>query len=143
VTLTSLLPGREPISSKVKSVGAAIDPKTREVPVFIDLSGEKLLPGEALKAEIRTKSLEGWMISRDAVGFDKKGAFVFQVDDEHAKRVNVNVLGSADDLSVIEADIDPDKKIVQVGSYQIADGDAVRTQEVPSVAGIGNGPKSE
>jgi membrane fusion protein (multidrug efflux system) len=143
VTLTSLLPGREPISSKVKSVGVAIDPKTREVPVFIDLSGEKLIPGEARKAEIRTKTLEGWLISRDAVGFDKKGTFVFQVDDEHAKRVNVNVLGSADDLSVLEGDIDPDKKIVQVGSYQIADGDAVRVQEVPSVAGIGNGPKSE
>jgi membrane fusion protein (multidrug efflux system) len=143
VTLTSVLPGREPIVSKVKSVGAAIDPKTREVPVFVDLSGAKLLPGEAIRAEIRIKDFEGWLISRDAVGFDKKGAFVFQVDDEHAKRVNVNVLGSADDLSVIEGDIDPDKKIVQTGSYQIADGDAVRTQEVPSVAGIGNAPKSE
>jgi RND family efflux transporter MFP subunit len=143
VTLTSLLPDQQPISSKVKSVGAAIDPKTREVTVFIDLTGVKLLPGEALRAEIRIKDLEGWLISRDAVGFDKKGAFVFQIDDDHAKRVNVNVLGSADDLSVIEGDIDPDKKIVQVGSYQIADGDAVRVQEVPSVAGIGSGPKSE
>jgi RND family efflux transporter MFP subunit len=143
VTLTSVLPGRESLSRKVKSVGAAIDPKTRQVPVFIDLSGVKLLPGEALRAEIRVKDFEGWLISRDAVGVDNKGAFVFQVDDEHAKRVNVNVLVSADDLSVISGDIDPDKKIVQVGSYQIADGDALRVQEVPSVAGIGNGAKSE
>src|SRR5205807_8266211 len=107
------------------------------------LSGVKLLPGEALRAEIRVKDFEGWLISRDAVGVDNKGAFVFQVDDEHAKRVNVNVLVSADDLSVVSGDIDPDKKIVKVGSYQIADGDALRVQEVPSVAGIGNGAKSE
>ena len=143
VILNSVLPGREPISSKVKSVGAAIDPKTRNVPVFIDLSGAKLIPGEDLRAEIRIKDVEGWIISRDAVGIDNKGAFVFQVDDEHAKRVNVNVLASADELSVIEGNIDPGKKIVQVGSYQIADGDALRVQEVPSVAGIGNATKSE
>ena len=111
--------------------------------MFVDLSGVRLLPGEDLRAEIRIKDLEGWLISREAVGFDNKGAFVFQVDDEHAKRVNVNVLGSADELSVIQGDIDPEKKIVQVGNYQIADGDALRVQEVPSVAGIGNGAKSE
>jgi membrane fusion protein (multidrug efflux system) len=139
VSLISLLAGKKPMAAKVKSVGAAIDAKTKQVPVFIDLSKENVIPGESFRAEIQVGSFEGWLISRDAVGIDKKGPFIFQVDDEHAKRVNVNVLGSAGDTSVIEGDIDPQKKVVLAGAYQIADGDAVRSEEVPAVAAVPGG----
>jgi membrane fusion protein (multidrug efflux system) len=134
VELKSLVPGRGAVKTKVKSLGAAIEPKTKLVPVAIELSKASALLGENFRAEILTGTLEGWVISRDSVGIDKKGAFVFQIDDEHAKRVDVKVLGSAGDISVIEGDIDPQKKIVLSGNYQIADGDAVRTQEIASVA---------
>jgi membrane fusion protein (multidrug efflux system) len=137
VSLSSLLTGGKSMAAKVKGVGAAIDPKTRQVRVSIDLSTERTIPGENIRAEIQTGNLEGWLISRDAVGIDKKGSFIFQVDDEHAKRVDINVLGSAGDISVIQGDIDPKKKIVVAGSYQIADGDAVRSEEVSSVAEVG------
>src|SRR5260370_24160980 len=66
------------------------------------------------------------------VGVDKKGAFVFQVDDEHAKRVDVSLLGSDGDISVIAGDIDPQKKLVLSGNHQIADGDRVRTRQAPA-----------
>jgi membrane fusion protein (multidrug efflux system) len=125
-------------AAKVKGLGAAIDPKTRQVPVFIDLSKESVITGENFRAEIQVGNLEGWLISRDAVGIDKKGTFVFQVDDEHAKRVDVTVVGSAGDSSVVEGDIDPKMKIVMAGNYQIADGDAVRSEEVPAVAKAGS-----
>jgi RND family efflux transporter MFP subunit len=128
VGLESLLPGGRPIETKVKGVGAAIDPKTRLVPVAVVLSDRSALPGENFKAKIFAGKFEGWVVPRDSVAVDKKGAFVFQIDDEHAKRVDVNVLGSAGDTSVIEGDIDPRKKLVLSGSYQIADGDAVRTK---------------
>jgi RND family efflux transporter MFP subunit len=134
VSLEPLLPGRKAIETKVKSIGAAIDPKTRLVPVFLGLSNASALPGENFKAAILAGKFEGWVVPRDAVATDKKGAFVFQIDDEHAKKVNVNVLGSAGDSSVIEGDIDPEKKLVTSGSYQIADGDAVRTEEARQAA---------
>jgi RND family efflux transporter MFP subunit len=134
VDLVSLLPGRGPIKAHAKGVGAAIDPKTRLVPVAIGLLDGGALPGENFKAEMLAGKFEGWVIPRDSVQVDKKGTFVFQVDDEHAKRVDVNVLGSAGDTSIIEGDIDPQKKLVLSGSYQIADGDAVRTEEAPLTA---------
>ncbi len=134
VGLESLLPGRGPIETKVKGIGAAIDPKKKLVPVSIGLSNRSALPGENFKAEILAGNFEGWVVPRDSVAVDKKGAFVFQIDEEHAKRVDVNVLGSAGDTSVIEGDIDPQKKLVRSGSYQIADGDAVRTEEVTRAA---------
>jgi RND family efflux transporter MFP subunit len=130
VDLESQVPGRGPIKTKVKGLGAAIDPKTKLVPVAIALPNGSALIGESFKAVIFTGTIEGWVMARDAVGVDKKGAFVFQVDDEHAKRVDVSVLGSAGDISVIAGDIDPQKKLVLSGNYQIADGDLVRTQEV-------------
>jgi hypothetical protein len=45
----------------------------------------------------------------------------------HAKRVNVNILGSRDEVGVIDGDINPELKIVVAGGYQLGDGDAVRT----------------
>jgi RND family efflux transporter MFP subunit len=133
-SLESLLPGRKPFETQVKGVGAAIDPKSRLVPVAMNLSQKSALPGETFKAGILVGTFEGWLVPRDAVGTDKKSAYVFQVDDEHAKRINVNVVGSSGDASVVTGDIDPQKKVVLSGSYQIADGDALRVEEAPAVA---------
>jgi RND family efflux transporter MFP subunit len=135
VDLESQMPGRGPIKTKIKGLGAAIDQMTRLVPVAITLPNGSALMGEGFKAVIFVGTFEGWIIARDAVGVDRKGAFVFQIDDEHAKRIDVSVLGSAGDVSIIKGDIDPQKKLVLSGGYQIADGDLVRTRDVaPAVA---------
>jgi RND family efflux transporter MFP subunit len=136
-SLESVIPGRKPIETKVKGLGAAIDPKTRLVPVAMDMSKNSALPGESFKAEILVGKFVGWLVPRDSVGIDKKGAYVFQVDDGHAKRINVNVLGSSGDVSVLSDDLDPQKKLVISGGYQIVDGDTLRTQEAPAVAEAG------
>jgi RND family efflux transporter MFP subunit len=134
VNLESVLPERTSVETKVKRVGGAIDPKTKLLPVSIDLSHARAIPGESFKVAIVVGKFEGWVVPRDSVGFDKKGPFVFQVDDEHAKKVSINVLGSAGDVTVIAGDIDQEKKMVVVGSYQIADGDALRTEEAVAEA---------
>jgi membrane fusion protein (multidrug efflux system) len=110
------------------SLGAAIDPKTRLVPATIDIPAGSALSGEGFKAGIVVGKLEGWVVPRDSVGIDKSGAFVFQVAEGHAKRADVNVLGSAGDTSVIDGPVDAHLKIVLSGNYQIADGDAVRLE---------------
>jgi RND family efflux transporter MFP subunit len=126
VQLTSLLAGRKPIEGRVRGVGGAIDPKTRLVPVTIDIPAGSALSGEGFKAAIVVGQSQGWVIPRDAVGVDNNGAFVFQIADDHAKRVDVNVVGSIRDSSVIDGPIDPALKMVLSGNYQLADGDAVR-----------------
>jgi RND family efflux transporter MFP subunit len=134
VDLESLVPGRDPIKAKVKGVGAAIDPKTKLVLVTIALEKGSALPGENFRAVIFAGTFEGWVIARDSVGNDRKGSFVFQVDDQHAKRVDVNVIGSAGETSVVTGDIDPQKKLVVAGGYQLGDGDEVRTAEAVTAA---------
>jgi hypothetical protein len=54
---------------------------------------------------------------------------VYQIDEGHAKRVYVNVVGSVGKNSVIDGDIDSQKEIILSGNYQVDDGDAVRPEE--------------
>jgi RND family efflux transporter MFP subunit len=132
VHLTSLLPGRKPSEGKVKRVGAAIDMKTRQIPVIIELPSGAALAGENFKAGIEVGKFQGWIVPRDSVGSNTKGTFIYQVDDEHAKRVYVNVLGSVGKNSIIEGDINSQKEIVLKGNYQLEDGAAVRAEEAPA-----------
>jgi RND family efflux transporter MFP subunit len=128
VNLASLLPGRKPVEGKVRGLGAAIDPKTRLVPTTIDIPAGSALSGEGFKAGIVVGKLQGWVVPRDAVGIDKNGAFVFQIAEGQAKRVDVNVVGSVENTSVIDGPINSQLKIVLSGNYQIANGDAVRLE---------------
>ena len=132
VHLTSLLPGRKPSDGKVKRIGAAIDMKTRQVPVIIELADGAALSGENFKAGIEVGKFQGWVVPRDSIGTNSKGPFVFQVDEGHAKRIYVKVVGSVGKNSVVEGDIDSQKEMILSGNYQVDDGDAVRPEEAPA-----------
>jgi membrane fusion protein (multidrug efflux system) len=131
VHLTSLLPGRKPSEGKVKRIGAAIDMKSRQVPVIIELPQGAALSGENFKAGIEVGKFQGWVVPRDSVGSNSKGTFVYQIDEGHAKRVYVKVVGSVGKNSIIEGDIDSQKEMILSGNYQVDDGDAVRPEEAP------------
>jgi RND family efflux transporter MFP subunit len=131
VILESLLPKRKPLEGKVKRVGAAIDKTTRLVPTIIELPTMGVLSGENFKAGIVVGKFQGWVVPRDAVLHNDKGDFIFQVDDKHAKRVYVKVVGSVGKTSVIDGDISSQLEIVLKGNYQLDDGDEVRPEEAP------------
>jgi len=131
VHLTSLLPGRKPSEGTVKRIGIAVDPKTRQVPVFVEVPDGMALSGENFKAGIEVGKFQGWVVPRDSIGSNTRGTFIYQIDEGHAKRVYVNVVGSVGKNSVVEGDIDSQKEIILSGNYQVDDGDAVRPEEAP------------
>ena len=113
-------------------IGAAIDKATRLVSTIIEVPPGGALAGETFRAAIEVGKFQGWIVPRDAVGIHpQKGPFIFQVDDNHAKRVYVKVLGSVGKQSVIEGDISSQREIVLKGNYQLDDGDEVRPEEAP------------
>jgi multidrug efflux pump subunit AcrA (membrane-fusion protein) len=132
VHLTSLLPGRKPADGKVKRIGAAIDMKTRQVPVIVEIPQGVALAGENFKAGIEVGKFQGWVVPRDSIGTNAKGTFVYQIDEGHAKRIYVNVIGSVGKNSVVDGDIDSQKEMILSGNYQVDDGDAVRPEEAPA-----------
>jgi RND family efflux transporter MFP subunit len=131
VHLESLLIKRNPVDGKVKRIGAALDPQRRTIPVFIEVPPGGAVSGESFRAGIEVGKFQGWVVPRDAVGNKQngKGDFIFQVDDNHAKRVYVKVLGTVGKTSVIEGDISSQREIVLKGNYQLDDGDEVRPEE--------------
>ena len=129
VHLTSLQPGRKPVEGTVKRIGAAIDPKTRQIPVYIELPAGSALAGENFRAAIEVGKYDGYLVPRDCVGSNAKGTFIYQVDDSRAKRVYIHVVGSYGEQTVISGNVDEQSKIMLVGGTQVDDGDGVRVDE--------------
>jgi RND family efflux transporter MFP subunit len=132
VHLESLLPKRKPSDGKVIRIGAAIDPKTRLVPTVIEVADGSAISGENFRAGIEVGKFQGWVVPRDAVLYNPKGSYIFQVDDNHAKRVYVKVVGSVGNQSIIDGDLNSQLAIVLKGNYQLDDGDEVKPAEAPA-----------
>ncbi|HME24600.1 MAG TPA: HlyD family efflux transporter periplasmic adaptor subunit [Acetobacteraceae bacterium] len=138
----------------VLSVGAMVDPTTRLVPLLVDPqsdlrtdpgrgdpkgdpqgsgqteAGTGLLPGGAVRAVVQVGEMRGWLAPRNAVLTDAKGAYVFQVADSKAVRVDVRVVGTRGDTTVVAGPLDPSRPLVTSGNYQLHDGDTVREGQV-------------
>lgn len=126
-----LLYATDPRKGRVVSVSAMLDPTTRLVPVLIDPAAGGpaeggLLPGAPVRATVQVGQMTGWLAPRDAVLTDTKGPYVFQLDGGKAVRVNVHVVGKAGGTTVIAGPLDPGRKLVTGGNYQLQDGIAVR-----------------
>jgi membrane fusion protein (multidrug efflux system) len=124
------LDGSTPSPGSVLSVGAMLDPVTRLVPVLVDPqaggSAAGLLPGGPVRVVIQVGEFRGWMTPRDAILTDAKGAYVFQVADGKAARVDVQIAGAVGDTVVATGPIDMARRLVTSGNTQLQDGAAVR-----------------
>jgi membrane fusion protein (multidrug efflux system) len=91
-------------------------------------------PGAAFKAQITVGHFDGFVVPRDEVLSDAKGAYVFQIGDGKAHRVAVTIAGSTGDQTAVTGAIDPAKPIVLQGNYQLEDGMEVRLSETETSA---------
>ena len=103
-----------------------LNPKTRLVDADISVPPGAVMSGEAFEASIQVGTLDGWVVPHDAVLTDGKGAYLFQVRSGKAVRVDVTPLGQTAQGDSVEGAIDPAAPVVVAGSYQLADGVAVR-----------------
>jgi membrane fusion protein (multidrug efflux system) len=130
VWLTGLSDGGQAFPGKVVAVGGQVDAKSRLVPVRIARDdGQPLIDNQDLRAEITVGHESGWKVPRSAVLTADKGAYVFQVSDGKAARVDVHVLVDAGDVMLVDGKLQADRRLVTDGSYQLSDGMAVREQD--------------
>lgn len=120
------LDGGAALTGYVLRVDGILNPKTRMVDADIALPVGAALSGQAFRAAITVGQFTGWLVPHAAVLSDDKGAYVFQVDAGKAIRVAVDVTGSAGDTDVLAGPLDPARKLVVDGNYQLDDGAAVR-----------------
>jgi membrane fusion protein, multidrug efflux system len=123
--LESLTSTDAPLDGIVVRVDGMLNARTRLIDTAISAPAG-LVPGAAFRAVITVGQLKGWLVPRNAVLSDSKGPYLFQVAVGKAARVNVGIVGSAADTTVVDGPLDPQLPIVIQGNYQLSDGMPVR-----------------
>lgn len=131
-------PGEPLLQGKLVRIDKVLNPRTRLVDVDIapDKGSAELLQGQAFRSRIEVGQSQGWLLPRDAVLDDEQGAYLFQVADGKALRVNVKRIGGDETTTVVDGPLDPARPLVTLGNYQLSDGAAVR-QDDAAAPGVG------
>ncbi|MDE3015943.1 MAG: efflux RND transporter periplasmic adaptor subunit [Pseudomonadota bacterium] len=117
------------VEGEITQVQGMIDPKSQMVTAFAAFTGgAALLPGSAVRARIVLSEKESDAVPVDAVLRDDKGAYIFQVENEKAHRVDVTTGLESDGFTGIEGKFDPKLPVVTTGNYELEDGMAVREE---------------
>jgi membrane fusion protein (multidrug efflux system) len=125
VLLRPLIDGAA-LDGHVLRIDGVLNGKTRLVDADITTPVGAVLSGEAFRAAIIVGQFTGWLVPHPAVLTDEQGAYVFQVNGGKAARVAVQVTGQSGDTDVVAGALDPARKVVTEGNYQLDDGTAVR-----------------
>lgn len=120
------LSGGGTIAGRVLRVDSALNAKTRMIDVDLTFPSGTLLPGEGMQVAIATGQVSGWVVPHRAVVTAGGPAHVFQIVGGKAKAVPITIALASDDGDVVTGALDPHRKLIVDGAYQIGDGDAVR-----------------
>ncbi|MGA8007758.1 MAG: efflux RND transporter periplasmic adaptor subunit [Thiomonas sp.] len=133
VHLISVFDPKQHWMGRIRSIGAAINPKTQRLDVQITLPPQGGLPpaGTSVQADMVLGRWRGWVVPRDAVLQDTRGAFVFQDAQGKALRVAVRIALESGLQSGITGALNPKLPLVVAGNDVLRDGMALR------VAGAG------
>jgi RND family efflux transporter MFP subunit len=117
----------QPLAGTVRQIGGSINPTSKLVDCWIDIMrAGSLVSGSSASVAIIVSRHQGWVVPRNAVLHDAKGSYIFQVENEHAKRVDVRTGIETNDLTEIAGEFNPSLKVVSLGNYELRDGMAVR-----------------
>lgn len=130
--------GGEAFHGRVSLRGSAVNLENGLVPVDVAISDGDPLAGEMAKAVINTGEQHGYVVPHDAILLNDSGqTYVVQSVNLVAKKVPVTVIGSAGDTDVVNGKLVAGAPIVGAGSYQLDDGDKMRTSNSTSGASDG------
>ncbi|MEO8811065.1 MAG: efflux RND transporter periplasmic adaptor subunit [Rhodanobacter sp.] len=136
-------PGKTLVGT-LRVVGQAVEPSTGLYPAKIELpasASAELVIGASLSAQIRTNGYTAWAVPRDAVLNDQQGDYLFQVEQGHAKRIDVKLLSPNGKTVGVSGPLDPKAQVIVLGVYELTDGAAVsQLSAKPSAATASSAP---
>lgn len=126
VTLSPVFGGK-PVAAVVSQVFGVINPQTRLVDVAVQVTDAgQLIAGTKVRGEVSQASVDAWVVPASAVLEDAKGAYLFQIAADHARRVPVAIRVRGDVNLGVSGAIEASQPIVVSGNYELEDGTAVR-----------------
>lgn len=128
VRLTSVLDTSQQGQGEIVWVAGQINPRTQLVDVSVRIQGSGFAAGTRVRGDFVTASKRVYAVPRGAVLEDAKGAYLFQVKNQHAHRINV-IKGIEDGKWVaVKGPFIADAPVVTLGNYELQDGGLVRVQ---------------
>jgi RND family efflux transporter MFP subunit len=121
--------GATGFTGTLRMIGQSVDPQSHLLNAQVELPAEAsatLVAGTAVDAQIRTADFSAWAVPRAAVLHDEHGDYLLQVEHGHAKRVGVTLRSHDGDTVGVQGSLDAQAKVIVLGVYELADGDAVR-----------------
>jgi RND family efflux transporter MFP subunit len=121
--------GTQTFAGTLRMVGQSIDPQSHLLDVQVELppaAGASLVAGAPLQAQIHAADFTAWSVPRAAVLHDAHGDYLFQVEQGHARRVDVTLRSAQGDPVGVAGPLDPQAKVIVLGVYELDDGAAVR-----------------
>ncbi len=131
VQLHSVYGDQTAFAGTLRMIGQSIDARTHLLNAQVELPVEAsatLIAGAALDAQIRTADFTAWAVPRSAVLHDEHGDYLFQVEQGHAKRVEVRLRSPDGDTVGVQGPLAAQAAVITLGAYELNDGDAVHAQ---------------
>ncbi|OYV66471.1 MAG: hypothetical protein B7Z74_11050 [Deltaproteobacteria bacterium 21-66-5] len=126
VSVAPVFSSESKVSGRVAQAFGMINPQTQLVDVLVKVAGGGLMPGTRVRAEIDVATQTAWVVPRAAVLQDANGAYLFQVAQGKARRINVQTGLEHKGLIAIQGPFDTAQAVVSLGNYELSDGMAVR-----------------
>lgn len=103
--------------AKVVDIDSRVSPQTRTftVQAKLDNQEDKFRPGMSFKVILDLSSGEYPLVPETALQWGGDGAYIWQIENEHAKRVSVVVVQRLKGEILVEADLAPGSLVVKEG----------------------------
>ena len=126
VQIASVFNSARSATGRVAQVFGMINPQTQLVDVLVELPNGGLMPGTRVRATIQLGQQAAWVVPRSAVLRDAQGAYVYQVQQGRARRVNVQTGLEQAGLIAVSGSLLMGAPVVSLGNYELQDGMGVR-----------------
>jgi RND family efflux transporter MFP subunit len=123
---SSEIKGETRVQGRVAQAFGMINPQTQLVDVLVKVADGGLMPGTRVRAEIEVAKQTAWVVPRSAVLQDDNGAYLFQVAQGKARRINVQTGLEHNGLIAVQGPFDTAQAVVSLGNYELTDGMSVR-----------------
>ena len=117
--------GGPTLVGRITQVFGLINAQTQLVDVLVEVTGDGMLPGMRVRADIDVDLQTLWVVPRSAVLNDDQGAYLFQIVQGKAHRVTVQTSLEQASMIAVQGDFDPKLPVVSLGNYELRDGMAV------------------
>jgi RND family efflux transporter MFP subunit len=129
VTITPVQDGATAIDATIAEVQDMVDSKTQMVTAIAELAAAHsagVVAGTRVEAAIRVGERQAWAVPRQAVLSDDKGAYLFQVAQQRARRVGVTKVAERGDVYGVDGPVNGNLPVVVLGNYELGEGVQVR-----------------